>query len=68
MYFKLATKGDLLSLEEKVSQKILNLEEKILHIEEKISQKILAQEQRMTIKLGSMMAVGIGIIVALIKF
>ena len=72
---ELATKRDLKELEEKIKRDLKELEEKIKRdlkeLEEKINRDLNEMELRLTYKLtlrmGSMMVVAIGVVAALVK-
>jgi hypothetical protein len=64
---ELATKGDLRELEMRTDSKFELLRKDISSFEQRIDSKMESLEQRMTIKLGSMLAIAVGVIAAVVK-
>jgi hypothetical protein len=63
----LATKPDLEILRRDVENRFALLDQKIDSVKSQLELKIDAQEFRMTVKLGSMMVVGFGLILAALR-
>ena len=63
----MATKGDLRELEMRTDSKFELLRKDISSFEQRIDSKMESLEQRMTIKLGSMLAIAVGVIAAVVK-
>jgi hypothetical protein len=63
----LATKADVLDLEHKLEHKINHLEHSLTHTEHRLENKIKDLETKLTLRLGTMMAVGIGILATLMS-
>lgn len=57
---ELVTKDDLLHLEER-------LDSRLIQMEQRSDSRLIQLEQRMTIKLGGLMVVAVGVVAALVK-
>jgi hypothetical protein len=66
------TKRDLLSLEQGTKRDLLSLEQgtkrDLLSLEQRLRQDMLLLEQRLTIRLGGMLVVAVGVILAAIRY
>jgi hypothetical protein len=59
-----ATKDDLAHLEQRIKAELSTLDTKIARVEERLKAEIRQLGQSMTIKLGSIVIVGVGVILA----
>jgi uncharacterized protein YlxW (UPF0749 family) len=68
---RLATKRDLKELEERLTNRIQSMEErlnsKMQSMEERLNSKMQELEYKMTMRLGSMMVVAVGLVATLVK-
>ncbi|HLF97195.1 MAG TPA: DUF1640 domain-containing protein [Methylococcaceae bacterium] len=59
--------AEVLSEALEVNLKELTTKDDLLHLEERLDSRLIQMEQRLTIKLGGMMVVAVGVVAALVK-
>lgn len=59
--------AEVLSEALEVNLKELVTKDDLLHLEERLDSRLIQMEQRLTIKLGGMMVVAVGVVAALVK-
>ncbi len=58
----IATKDDLKHLEQRLGARMDGMEQNMINMEQRMMQNMVNIEQRMTIRLGGMIALGIGVL------